>query len=371
MLALGRRRRGKRGVKQGRGRGATRGFSPLEPKTSGVEGESHSNRGGTAPLPLRRRPRGRSGSRMDAVCATPRAGVIETLMSWTYAIGAALALTAAGALYVWLRWRRSPHAYRAMIGVAVGYFIAGALASAWAVHLTSPTPAAVVAASPGSVASVQPDYLPQRYAGKVVGVTDGDTIDVAIAPEGLVHSIRLEGIDAPESAQAFGADSTRHLSGLVSGKSVALKCEYERSYGRLICTVLLPDGEDVCLDQVKAGMAWHYKQYQDEQSPADRETYGAAECAAMKGKVGLWSDAHPTQPQDFRHATHSPLLYDAAGCRRSSEPTNGAVIGNGHTHIFEWPGCPYYDSISIDNQVPFPSPQAAAAAGYRPAHNCP
>lgn len=55
----------------------------------------------------------------------------------------------------------------------------------------------------------------------------------------------------------------------MSGKAVTLQCEYERSYGRLICKVLLPYGEDLCLDQVKGGIAWHYKQYQDEQSPAD------------------------------------------------------------------------------------------------------
>jgi Staphylococcal nuclease homologue len=99
---------------------------------------------------------------------------------------------------------------------------------------------------------------------------------------------------------------------------------------------------DLCLDQVKAGMAWHYKQYQDEQSAADREAYGAAECAAMKAKVGLWGDSHPVQPQDFRHGTSLPRLYDASGCRRSSEPSSRPLVGNGHSHIFEWPGCPYY-----------------------------
>jgi endonuclease YncB( thermonuclease family) len=43
-------------------------------------------------------------------------------------------------------------------------------------------------------------------------VTDGDTIDVAIAPAGSVQSVRLAGIAAPESAQAFDTESTRHLS---------------------------------------------------------------------------------------------------------------------------------------------------------------
>ena len=64
---------------------------------------------------------------------------------------------------------------------------------------------------------------------------------------------------------------------------------------RLICKILLPNDEDMCLDQVKSGMAWHYKQYQDEQSPADRDGYAAAECSAMKAKLGLWSDPHPMQ----------------------------------------------------------------------------
>jgi hypothetical protein len=60
---------------------------------------------------------------------------------------------------------------------------------------------------------------------------------------------------------------------LVSGKAVTLQCGYETSHGRLICKVLLPYGEDLGLDQPKAGIAWHYKQYQDEQSPADGEAY--------------------------------------------------------------------------------------------------
>jgi endonuclease YncB( thermonuclease family) len=299
----------------------------------------------------------------------------------------ALTLIVIGALYIRVRWRRSPRAYSAMIALSVGYFVAGALLGFWVLHLAEPRNPEAITLRTKDVAPASPsptsassrevgrgaalDYLPGKYSGKVVSVTDGDTIDVALDQNGLVQSIRLEGIDAPESAQSFGSQSTQHLSDLVSGKTVALECENERSYGRFICKVLLPNGEDVCLDQAKTGMAWHYKQYQDEQSTADRETYAAAECNAMKEKLGLWNDPHPVQPQDFRHATNSPLLYDANGCRRSSELTNGTVVGNARSHIFEWPECPYYSSISPNNQVPFLSPQAAEQAGYRPAHNCP
>ena len=111
-------------------------------------------------------------------------------------------------------------------------------------------------------------------------------------------------------------------------------------------------------------MAWHYKQYQDEQSPANQTAYAAAECTAMKSKIGLWADANPVEPKNFRHGTHSPPLFDANGCRMSSEPVNESVVGNARTHIFEWPACPYYSSITPANRVPFPSPQAAAQAGY-------
>jgi endonuclease YncB( thermonuclease family) len=294
------------------------------------------------------------------------------------AVAIALALIAGGALYIRLRWRRSPQAYRAMIALAACYFVAGSIAGAWILHLASPRHAATQSASATVPASASAPAVGageaanalSKFSAKVVSITDGDTVDV-LTPAGLTYAVRLEGIDAPEHDQAFGSQSTANLATLASGKSVTLECENERSYGRLICKILLPDGEDADLDQVKTGMAWHYKQYQDEQSAADRAAYAAAECAAMKAKIGLWSQPNPEQPQDFRHGTHSAPLFSPDGCRMSSEPMTGAVVGNARSHIFEWPACPYYSSISPNNQVAFTSPQAAEQAGYRPAHNCP
>jgi len=301
------------------------------------------------------------------------------MASWNIVITITIVLLVSGAIYVRLRWHRSPQAYRAMIVLAACYFVAGSLVGAWVLHLATPKPrefpatgASIVATTATPVASVAPQSVKalNKFSAKVISITDGDTVDV-IGPDNFTYAVRLAGIDAPEHDQAFGAQSTQHLARLISGKSVNLNCENERSYGRLICKILLPSGEDADLDQVKDGMAWHYKQYQDEQSPEDRALYASAECAAMKVKIGLWSDPNPVQPQDFRHGTNSPLLFDANGCRKSSEPTSGPVVGNARSHIFEWPGCPYYSDISPDNRVPFPSPQAAEASGYRPAHNCP
>jgi endonuclease YncB( thermonuclease family) len=62
----------------------------------------------------------------------------------------------------------------------------------------------------------------------------------------------------------------------------------------------LLDGKDINLEQIKAGMAWHYKEYEREQSPEDRELYARAEDEARAARRGLWSDLNPTEPSEFR-----------------------------------------------------------------------
>jgi endonuclease YncB( thermonuclease family) len=58
--------------------------------------------------------------------------------------------------------------------------------------------------------------------GKVVGVHDGDTLTVLTAAKESVK-VRLYGIDAPESKQAFGARSKQELSELAFGKQVRVE----------------------------------------------------------------------------------------------------------------------------------------------------
>ena len=100
-------------------------------------------------------------------------------------------------------------------------------------------------------------------SGLVVRITDGDTI-VVLDAEKVQHKIRLQGIDAPERRQAFGTKSKEHLSDLVAGKTVEVDYSKYDRYGRVLGIVMV-NGEDVNLDQVEAGMAWHYKTYQGEQ----------------------------------------------------------------------------------------------------------
>jgi endonuclease YncB( thermonuclease family) len=138
----------------------------------------------------------------------------------------------------------------------------------------------------------------QTLTGKVVSVTDGDTVTVLDA-ENVQHRIRLSGIDAPESHQAFGARSKQSLSTLVFGKDVTVLYSKTDQYGRLVGKIMF-DGQDANLAQVKAGMASHYKEYQREQTPEDRELYARAEEEARAQHRGLWQDANPIEPSQFR-----------------------------------------------------------------------
>ena len=134
--------------------------------------------------------------------------------------------------------------------------------------------------------------------GRVVRVTDGDTI-VVLDSANAQHKIRLTGIDAPERKQAFGTKSKEHLSDSVAGETVVVDYSKRDRYERILGKVLLND-QDMNLEQVRAGLAWHYKKYQKDQEPADRELYSDAEVEAREARRGLWHDPEPVSPWEYR-----------------------------------------------------------------------
>jgi endonuclease YncB( thermonuclease family) len=138
----------------------------------------------------------------------------------------------------------------------------------------------------------------QTFTGRVVRIADGDTITVLDATNAQ-HRIRLQGIDAPESHQAFGTQSKKNLSNLIFDQDVTIEYEKTDQYGRIVGKIFF-EGKDINLEQVKAGMAWHYKEYQHEQTPEDRELYARAEDEARNARRGLWVDADPVEPSAFR-----------------------------------------------------------------------
>jgi len=134
--------------------------------------------------------------------------------------------------------------------------------------------------------------------GKVIGVADGDTVTL-LDDQKNQHKIRLQGIDAPEKAQAFGNKSKQSLHEMVHGKEVIVDVQKKDKYGRSVGKIMV-NQTDACLEQIKRGMAWHYKQYANEQSPEDRDVYAQAESTARAQSLGLWKDKSPTPPWAFR-----------------------------------------------------------------------
>jgi len=138
--------------------------------------------------------------------------------------------------------------------------------------------------------------------GRVIGITDGDTITV-LDGEKREHKIRLMGIDAHEKKQSYANESKKALSNYIYQKEVIVEYKKEDRYKRKVGKVLL-DKQDICLQMVKDGMAWHYKDYEKEQSKTDRELYSEAEVKAQKEKIGIWHSEHNVKPSEFRNAKH-------------------------------------------------------------------
>jgi micrococcal nuclease len=109
--------------------------------------------------------------------------------------------------------------------------------------------------------------------------------------------IRLANIDAPERAQAFGNRSRQFLSDLCFGKDAKYDVQDTDRYGRLVATVWCDD-INANRKQVELGMAWVYPKYnKDIMIPALQDQ-------AFSARRGLWADALPVPPWEWRKQIH-------------------------------------------------------------------
>jgi len=133
-------------------------------------------------------------------------------------------------------------------------------------------------------------------------VSDGDTI--AVDCDGEKLKLRFCGIDAPESRQPLGAESKALLSKLVEGKQVIVRPMEQDRYDRTVAEVSVKVGNDeyahnVNTEMVRAGMAYHYKQYSS--NCPSREAIAKAEEEAKSKKIGVWSGDYQ-KPWEYRKA---------------------------------------------------------------------
>jgi micrococcal nuclease len=135
-------------------------------------------------------------------------------------------------------------------------------------------------------------------AGKVVGVTDGDSIKFhSKTNNGIrVFEIRLAEIDAPEKHQAYGNKAKQALSDKIFGKEVSITVVSTDRYGRTVAQVYITD-RWINLEMVAGGWAWQYLQYSKSKEIAQ------AEQQARVKKLGLWADRDPVPPWGWRKPT--------------------------------------------------------------------
>ena len=138
----------------------------------------------------------------------------------------------------------------------------------------------------------------ETITGKVVKVIDGDTFDV-LQDNNTTTRIRLYGIDAPEikGGQPYWRKSKEFLAGMIAGQKVTVTVKSCDRYGRTLGVVSTSTIQDVNLEMIKAGMAWHYSYYDNIPS------YRDAQDEARNARRGLWFAPDPINPYEWRKGT--------------------------------------------------------------------
>lgn len=207
----------------------------------------------------------------------------------------------------------------------------------------------------------------------VLGVVDGDTIDVQI--NGDSRRVRYISVNAPETVhptrgvECFGAEASAYNRALVSGQSVRLEKDVSETdqYGRLLRYVYV---DEVLVNEalVAEGYA-NVSTYPPDVRYTDR--FRAAEAAARAAGKGLWGAGcevyQSPSSQEGSGAAVVPSEGDACTIK-------GNIAQESGERIYHMPDCEYYNQTVVSEEKGerwFCSEGEAVAAGWRKAQNCP
>lgn len=143
------------------------------------------------------------------------------------------------------------------------------------------------------------------YSARVSRVFDGDTLWVKPLQGGRYRKLRLDGIDAPEICQRGGEASRDVLARRVLNQVVEVRVRSQDDYGRGIARIE-HEGDDVAAWLVGNGHAWSYR-WRRGLGP-----FSAEEAAAKERGRGLFAEAAPELPRDFRKR-HGPCPMPPRG----------------------------------------------------------
>ncbi|WP_225902679.1 thermonuclease family protein [Pseudanabaena sp. PCC 6802] len=158
----------------------------------------------------------------------------------------------------------------------------------------------LILSSFGFTAFSSPAVAQVTEPAQAIGVGDGDTI--RISDRNRVLTVRLACIDAPESSQPWGKIATERLRQLLpQGQPVQIRPIERDRYGRTVAEVFIGNSNSVNLQMVAEGTAVVYRKYLNN-CAASKDRYLHAEAIARQNHLGLWSQADPQMPWDFRQA---------------------------------------------------------------------
>jgi endonuclease YncB( thermonuclease family) len=167
--------------------------------------------------------------------------------------------------------------------------------------------------------------LATELTGKVVGISDGDTLTLLV-PDGTSFKqvrVRLAEIDTPESRQPYGNRAKQALSDLAFNQQARVVVQDTDRYGRTVGRVYV-GGVDVNAEMVKQGAAWVYRKYAQDQS------LYRLEAEAKTAKRGLWGlpETERCPPWDWRKkACPTAAAAPALASPPASSPTAATSSG--------------------------------------------
>jgi len=135
------------------------------------------------------------------------------------------------------------------------------------------------------------DQLPNPLKAEVIGIQDGDTIELkyiftgnkAGRRSGKPLRIRLLHINCPERGASFYKVAKQYTSQKCFRQNVQIRHEGKfDKYGRLLGEVILLGGKILNKELVKNGYAVHFKKY------STNTEYANLEITAKKQKLGIW-----------------------------------------------------------------------------------
>lgn len=198
------------------------------------------------------------------------------------------------------------------------------------------------------------------FSGRVIKVSDGDTIHVM--NNNVAEKVRLDGIDSPESGQAYGRQAKEFTADMVAGKVVTVEVKDTDRYGRTVGEVFCLDGRSLNRAIVQAGYAWWFKKYSNDAS------LGELEEGARIARKGLWRDPSPKPPWEWRAETK--IGGSSLEVSKSAATTTTAVLyhGNSRSNVFHQPVCKDYNCKNCT--IGIATRDEAIYLGYRPCGMC-